>query len=88
PGFGVLPRDMTLEEYRDAGAACAVIPGALQIAALCTQLALLEELKKTGKAEDYLSTLPFIDDMRKFYGQQGNAELKDIEERYGGAAGD
>lgn len=88
PGFGVLPRDMTLDEYRDAGAACAVIPGSLQIAALCVQMALLEALKETGKADDYLSTLPFIEDMRPFYGQQGNAELQEIEKRYGGAPKD
>jgi 2-methylisocitrate lyase-like PEP mutase family enzyme len=86
PGFGVLPRDMTLAEYRDAGAACAVIPGTLQIAALCVQLALLEQLKETGNAEDYLATLPHVDDMRKFYGQQGNAELQEIEKNYGGGS--
>ena len=48
PTFGVLPRDTTLQEYRDAGANCAVIPGALQIAALCAQRALLDELVRTG----------------------------------------
>ncbi|MDX1484629.1 MAG: isocitrate lyase/PEP mutase family protein [Alphaproteobacteria bacterium] len=88
PTFGVLPRDMTLDQYRDAGASCAVIPGALQIAALCAQKALLEELKETGRADDYLATLPFIDDMRQFYSRQGNDELQEIEQRYGGIAED
>jgi 2-methylisocitrate lyase-like PEP mutase family enzyme len=86
PTVGVLPRGMTLGQYRDAGASCAVIPGALQIAALCAQKALLEELKQTGVAEDYLGRQPFAEDMRQFYGQQGNEELQRIEERYGGAA--
>ncbi len=88
PTFGVLPRGMTLGQYQDAGASCAVIPGALQTAALCAQLSLLEELKETGSAADYLARQPFIDDMRKFYNQQGNAELEDIESRYGGARKD
>ncbi len=86
PTFGVLPRDMTLSQYQDAGASCAVIPGALQIAALCAQKALLEELKQTGVAGDYLDKQPFIEDMRQFYSRQGNAELEHIEQTYGGAA--
>jgi 2-methylisocitrate lyase-like PEP mutase family enzyme len=88
PTIGVLPRDMTLTQYQDAGAGCAVIPGALQIAALCSQLALLEALKDTGTAGDYLDTLPHIDDMRKFYNQQGSAELEHIEQTYGGTEKD
>jgi 2-methylisocitrate lyase-like PEP mutase family enzyme len=80
PGFGVLPRGMTLGQYQDAGARCAVIPGALQIAALCAQRALLEELKQTGKVDDYLAKQPFIEDRRKFYNQQH------IETSYGGTA--
>jgi 2-methylisocitrate lyase-like PEP mutase family enzyme len=85
PCFGVLPQGMTLREYQDAGASCAVIPGALQIAALCAQRALLEELNKTGVAADYLSKQPFFKDMQTFYSQQGNDELKRIEQEYGGA---
>jgi 2-methylisocitrate lyase-like PEP mutase family enzyme len=85
PTFGVLPRTMTLRQYQDAGASCADIPGALQVAALCAQMALLEELKRTGKPDDFLDQQPFITEMRKFYGRQGNEELQRIEERYGGA---
>lgn len=88
PTFGVLPRGMTLTQYRDAGASCAVIPGALQIAALCSQKALLEELKESGVAEEYLTRQPFIEDMRRFYSQQGNEELERIETQYGGAPKD
>ena len=85
PGFGVLPRGMTLAQYQDSGASCAVIPGAFQTAALCAQMALFEELKQTGTVDDYLAKQPFIEEMRKFYNQQGSAELADIETNYGGA---
>jgi 2-methylisocitrate lyase-like PEP mutase family enzyme len=84
PTFGVLPRGMTLRQYQEAGASCTVIPGAFQVAALCAQLALLEELKRTGKTDDFLGKQPFIGEMRKFYSQQGNDELQRIEQRYGG----
>lgn len=84
PTFGVLPAGMTLAQYREAGANCAVIPGALQIAALCAQRALLEELKATGTTADYLASLPHIEEMRPFYLEQGTEELKQIEQEYGG----
>ncbi len=84
PMFGVLPRDMSLTEYGEAGASCAVIPGALQIAALCAQRALLDELKQTGNTVDFLDRQPHIEEMRPFYNQQGAEELSDIETRYGG----
>jgi len=84
PTFGVLPQDMTMQEYRAAGTNCAVIPGALQIAALCTQLSLLEELKRTGTTADFLAAQPHIDDMRRFYSQQGSDELSRIEKEYSG----
>jgi 2-methylisocitrate lyase-like PEP mutase family enzyme len=84
PMFGVLPRDMSLRQYQDAGASCAVIPGALQVAALCAQKALLEDLKQTGNTGNYLSQQPSIKEMQKFYGQQGNEELQHIEKEYGG----
>lgn len=84
PMFGVLPQGMTMRQYQDAGASCAVVPGALQIAALCAQLSLLEELKQTGTTEDYLGKQPSVKEMRQFYSQQGSDELKHIEQEYGG----
>ncbi len=85
PAMGVLPRDMTLAQYRRAGANCALIPGALQVAALCAQMALLEDLKRTGNVVDFLGRQPHIREMRPFYNHQGSDELKDIERRYSGA---
>lgn len=73
-----------MRQYQDAGASCAVVPGALQIAALCAQLSLLEELKQTGTTEDYLGKQPLVKELRQFYSQQGNDELKHIEQEYGG----
>ena len=84
PSLGVLPRALTLSEYQDAGASCAVLPGILQIAALTAQRALLEELQKTGSVVDYLKTLPHFDEMSAFYNRQGADELKRIEDEYGG----
>ena len=88
PMFGVLPQGMTLPQYQEAGASCAVIPGALQIAALCNQLSLLEALKKTGSYSEFLNGQPRVDEMRKFYSQQGAEELKRIEKNFGGVAQD
>ncbi len=84
PMIGVPPQGMTMREYQDAGASCAVIPGALQIAALCAQLSLLQDLKQTGSTENYLAKQPQFKEMRQFYSQQGNDELKRIEQEYGG----
>ncbi len=85
PMIGVLPQGMTMGEYQDAGASCAVVPGALQIAALCAQRSLLEDLKQTGSTENYLGKQSQVKEMRQFYTQQGNDELKRIEQEYGGA---
>ena len=84
PSMGVLPRGMTLQQYQEVGASCALLPGIMPIAALCAQKALLEELIATGSAQGYLSTLPAIDEMTKFYNGQGNDELKRIEDNYSG----
>ena len=85
PSLGVLPRTLTLKEYQDAGASCAVLPGILQIAALTAQRAMLEELKRTGSAQAFLAAQPYIGEMTEFYNQQGADELNRIESEYGGA---
>ena len=85
PKLGVLPRGITLSQYQEAGASCVVLPGMLQIAALCAQRAVLEELKQSGAADGYLSKQPFVEEMRSFYNEQGNDELQRIEKLYGGA---
>ncbi len=86
PSLGVLPRGMTMPEYQDAGASCAVLPGILQIAALTAQRALLEELKTSGTAEHFLANQPFGEEMSTFYNQQGSEELQRVETDYSGSA--
>jgi len=84
PCIGVLPPGMTLPQYSQAGAACALIPAALQIAALCAQKAVLEALTATGSFADCLDGMPHVDEMRPFYLQQGNEDLQRIEAEYSG----
>ena len=84
PSLGVLPRGMTLRQYQDAGASCGVILTVLQVAALCAMKGLLEVLKNSGTADAYLSSLPYNEKMTRFYGNQGNDELKRIEEGFSG----
>ena len=83
PMFGVLPRSMNLDQYQSAGASCAVIPGALQLAALCNQRLLLESLKSRGSCAEFLSEIDHIDEMREFYNNQGFEELRLAEKYYG-----
>ncbi len=84
PLIGVLPRGATAQQYQEWGANCAVLPGALQIAALYAQQKVLEELKRTGTAAGYFASLHGIEEMQTFYNRQGNAELEDVEKRFGG----
>jgi 2,3-dimethylmalate lyase len=85
PSVGVLPGNMTLAEYQQAGANCGLIVGSLQVAGLAAQLQLLEALKSTGTARTYLKDAPGAEEMGKFYNGQGTAEVRDVETRFGGA---
>ncbi|HLY68045.1 MAG TPA: isocitrate lyase/PEP mutase family protein [Chloroflexota bacterium] len=84
PFLGVLPGGMSLRQYQEVGANCALIVGSLQIVALTAQRQLLETIKSTGNPRDYLQGLAELEAMTRFYSQQGNAELQDIEKRFGG----
>ncbi len=84
PCIGVLQPSMSAQEFQAAGAALALIPTALEIAALCAQMAVLESLKATGTFAECLNGLPNIDEMRPFYTQQGTEELKRVEAEYNG----
>jgi 2-methylisocitrate lyase-like PEP mutase family enzyme len=84
PCIGVLQPSMSAQEFQAAGAALALIPTALEIAALCAQMAVLESLKATGTFAECLNGLPNIDEMRPFYTQQGTEELKRVEAKYNG----
>jgi 2-methylisocitrate lyase-like PEP mutase family enzyme len=84
PLVGVLPRTITASQYREWGASCGVLPGILQVAALHAQKQVLEELLEFGTVTRYVASQPGIDEMQQFYNRQGNAELEDIERRFGG----
>jgi 2-methylisocitrate lyase-like PEP mutase family enzyme len=85
PAVGVLPGNMTLAQYQEAGANCALVVGSLQVAGLAAQLQLLEALKATGTPRTYLKDAPNAEEMGKFYNGQGTAEVRDLETRFGGA---
>jgi len=84
PFLGVLPRGLTGDQFRAWGASCAVIPGAMELAALHAQRQLLEELKSNGSPNGYFDRLDGIEDTRRFAGRQGKAEYDAIMERFGG----
>jgi len=55
----------------------------LQVAMLHGMRQCLEELKKNGTEAGYFKNTPGIEDTRKWYANLGNAELKELEKRYG-----
>lgn len=84
PFLGVLPRGLTANEFHAWGVSCAVIPGAMELAALHAQRQLLDELKANGSPAGYFDSLAGIEDTRRFAGRQGKAEYDAIMERFGG----
>lgn len=84
PLVGVLPRTVTARQYQEWGANCGLLPGILQVVALHAQKQVLEELLELGTVTRYAASQPGMDEMQQFYNRQGNAELEDIEHRFGG----
>jgi 2-methylisocitrate lyase-like PEP mutase family enzyme len=84
PCVGVLPAGMTLTDFQALGARCALVVGSMQVAQLAAQLQLLEALKATGNPRTYIDTAPGAKDMAPFFNEQGTAEVRDIETRFGG----
>jgi 2-methylisocitrate lyase-like PEP mutase family enzyme len=81
--IGVLPRNATAKQFQDWGASGAVVPGALEIAAVHAQRELLQELKETGAYADYFARIKGIEQDQQFFNRQGNAELEEITKRFG-----
>jgi 2-methylisocitrate lyase-like PEP mutase family enzyme len=79
---------MTTREYQDIGVNLAIIPGALQIAALAAQEALLRNVIEHGSARAYLQSAAGNAAMSTFYNSQGTAEVQAIESRFGGSPTD
>ena len=84
PLVGVPPRGlMTVDKWGELGGRVGCIPTVLQVAALHGMRQCLEELKKNGTEAGYFKNTPGIEDTRKWYGNMGNAELKELEKKYG-----
>ena len=84
PMVGVPPRQlMPLSRWGELGGRVGCIPTVLQVAALHGMRQCLEELKKSGTEAAYFKQTPGIEDTRKWYANLGNAELKELEKKYG-----
>ncbi|MGH7816325.1 MAG: hypothetical protein ACREOR_02960, partial [Candidatus Binatia bacterium] len=84
PLVGVPPRGvMTVQRWGELGGRVGCIPTVLQVAALHGMRQCLEELRKSGTEAAYFKSTPGIEDTRKWYAGLGNAELKELEKKYG-----
>ena len=84
PLVGVPPRGvMPIQRWGELGGRVGCIPTVLQVAMLHGMRQCLEELKKSGTEAAYFKNTPGIDDTRKWYANLGNAELKELEKKYG-----
>ena len=84
PMVGVPPRQlMPISRWGELGGRVGCIPTVLQVAALHGMRQCLEELKKSGTEAAHFKQTPGIEDTRKWYANMGNAELKEMEKKYG-----
>jgi 2-methylisocitrate lyase-like PEP mutase family enzyme len=83
PLIGVLPRGTTPQQFQDWGASGAVVPGALEVAAVHAQRELLEELKRGVPPSEFFARVKDIEKDQQFFNRQGNKELEAINERFG-----
>jgi 2-methylisocitrate lyase-like PEP mutase family enzyme len=71
PAVAVLPQKMTAEQFGALGVKLAVVPGALAIAGLLAQRAVLEEMKSSGSWYSWLERQPDIKLVTDYYNSQG-----------------
>lgn len=83
PLIGVLQPAMTLKQFEELGASIAMLPGTLQVAALHAQKRVLEELKRSGSLKACFDGLEGIEEIKKFYANQGAEELLGMDRKYG-----
>jgi 2-methylisocitrate lyase-like PEP mutase family enzyme len=84
PLVGVPPRQvMPLQRWGELGGRVGCIPTVLQVAALHGMRRCLDELKNNGTEAGYFKNTPGIEDTRNWYTGLGNAELKQLEKKYG-----
>jgi 2,3-dimethylmalate lyase len=75
PAVAVLPKGMTAQRFGALGVKIGVIPGALAIAGLLAQRALLEDMKASGSWSDWLERQPGFKAANDYYNEQGLADL-------------
>jgi 2-methylisocitrate lyase-like PEP mutase family enzyme len=75
PAVAVLPKGMTAEQFGSLGVKIGVVPGALAIAGLMAQRALLEDMKASGSWSDWLERQPAFKAASDYYNEQGRADL-------------
>jgi 2-methylisocitrate lyase-like PEP mutase family enzyme len=83
PLVGALPAQMSLREYEELGANCALLPTWLDTVAAQAQRDLLVQYVRTGRGDDYVERLGDLSEVREFVQRIGQAELDDIERRFG-----
>ena len=71
PAVAVLPQKMSAGQFGALGVKLAVVPGALAIAGLMAQRALLEEMKTSGSWFSWLERQPDVKLVTDYYNSQG-----------------
>lgn len=74
PALAVLPKTMSAEQFGALGPRMAVVPGALAIAGIMAQRALLEDMKVSGRWSAWLERQPGFEDANDHYNGQGLSE--------------
>jgi 2-methylisocitrate lyase-like PEP mutase family enzyme len=75
PAVAVLPKTMSADQFGALGVRVAVVPGALAVAGLMAQRALLEDMKTSGSWSAWLERQPGFKAANEYYNGQGLSDL-------------
>ena len=76
PAVAVLPQKMTAEQFGALGVKMGVVPGALAIAGLMAQRALLDDMKTSGSWSSWLERQPDVKLATDYYNSQGLSDAR------------
>jgi 2-methylisocitrate lyase-like PEP mutase family enzyme len=76
PALAVLPKTMSAEQFGALGPRLLVVPGALAVAGLIAQRALLEDMKTSGSWSAWLERQPGYKVANDYYNGQGLADAR------------
>jgi 2-methylisocitrate lyase-like PEP mutase family enzyme len=76
PAVAVLPQKMSAEQFGALGVKMGVVPGALAIAGLMAQRALLEDMKISGSCSTWLERQPDVKLVTDYYNSQGLSDAR------------